>query len=192
MKKLAPILILLFMAVLIFSQIWVQYWGLDGNTKVYWGQYFMTRYDSDGNTYIDSVNLDYGRTATYLLGQVLTDTLLDGDTLFTKVLLTNGDAMEGIFNLTFSVDTVAGVSDGQADSIELWIRKYYTKEVHPKTYYSPWYQLGGGFLISDTLYEWEIADSSWWKACNGIQFKTICADNTVDTLGSPNLGPYIR
>lgn len=192
MKKLFPFLFVLCFTAFLFGQIWVQYWGTDrGDTKFAWGQYFQTRYDAAGNTYDDEVILDLARDATYLLANQDNDTLYDADTLYTRVILTNGDAMEGIFHLAFSVDSVEGITDAQADSLQLDVRKYFTRKNHTKKYFSPWYNIGG-FMKSDTLYEFGIADSSWWNACNGIEFRVINRGKDADTLNTPNLGPYIR
>ena len=76
MKKLLPLTVLMFFVTLLTAQVWVQYWGKDGNTKIRFGSHFITRYDTLA-TYTDSVNLAPYFFASYLLEAGAMDTIPD-------------------------------------------------------------------------------------------------------------------
>ena len=114
MKRL--ILLLLLMAVTAFGQRGAQYWGVDSDIE--WNK--STRFNSD------SVDF-WGNKATQL------DTVGTDSVFYSALIEINGDGMEGIFNLTFSVDSTTG-SDARYDSLDLYLRRYFKGHDNPPSF----------------------------------------------------------
>ena len=151
-----------------------QYWGADGR-DIEWNK--STRFEADSTDF-------WGAVATQL------DTAGTDSVFYSNLIVTNGDGFVGIFNLTVSFDSLAR-TPANIDSIDLYLRKYFDVLVHPVDYWDDWKAIATDLDLL-TVYEYEIADSSWWTPSNGIQLKVIIRDAGFDSLGIPNIGPYIR
>ena len=111
------------------------------------------------------------------------------DTLFTDMMPLQGDGIEGILTISFSIDSV----DAVQDSIDLDLRFYYNKNLHTRNYWGVWRPvLVGG--KSDTLYVYNSipADSTWWGPAAGWQFRVKRRDAADDSLSQPHLVPFMR
>ena len=151
-----------------------QYWGKDG-ADFEWNK--ATKFDADSTDF-------FGSTPTFL------DTVGGVSTFYTDLILTTGDGYEGVFHMTFSVDSIAG-TEARIDSIALSMRRYLDSALHPSDYWDTWKSIVSSAKV-DTVYEFQIADSTWWRPSNGIQCKIVVSDTRLDTLDTPNVGLYIR
>lgn len=167
------IFLLLFLTIPLMAQD-AQYWGADGR-DIEWNK--ATRLEADSTDF-------FGATATQL------DTIGTDSVFYSNLIITNGDGYEGIFNLSISFDSL-GVTPSQIDSIDLYLRRYRDILVHPIDYWDDWKTIATD-LTHSIVYEYQIADSTWWKPCNGFQLRAIVRDVGFDSLGTPNVGPYIR
>ena len=150
-----------------------QFWGRDGR-DITWNV----------ATYFNANETDFfGSDPTYL------DTTGGISTFYTDLIRTNGDGYEGIFHFTFSLDSIAGMDD--IDSVAIHMRRYLDSNLHPVDYWDDWYEIVAG-ATTKTVYEYQIADSTWWRPSNGIQLKIVVTDANLDTLSIPNVGLYIR
>jgi len=152
-----------------------QYWGVNQGRDIEWNK--STRLTADSTEF-------FGSTATQL------DTVGTDSVFYSELIITNGDGYEGIFHLTFSIDTLAQVTgEGAWDSITVHLRRYL--EGHTFPWETTWHQIGA-FHSTRTTYEYEIADSSWWQPANGFQIKMVFQDALFDSVAIPKIGPYIR
>ena len=157
------------------------FWGKDDNTKIPWYITFKTT-----DNVADSL---HGKYAVTTLKDSVIFSASVGDTntvgIIYTVMLPRSDQAVGTGLVSFSLDSVNSAMDSAAT---LYIRQYYDKDVHPVQYWGSWHQLGG-YLRTDSLYLFEIADSSWWGPASGDQFKLDKYDNDIDTA-TVNLGYY--
>lgn len=160
MKKVL-FLVLLF-AVPIFAQRAIN-WG-DGF------KFYSTRY----GTYNEKV-----RTEVTTLGAA--------DTIYTKLLDMGGDALEGVYNVSFSSDSI----DAPSSAVQVEVH-FYKKDMSPNYRWSPWYPIFVN-AKTDTLYDMYIlrSDSTWHKPANGRQYRIYRTDVAADTL-TPYLADYLR
>ena len=174
------LIVLTFMAATEYT---VQFWGKNRQNEIRWGKTFLTR--SDGTA--DSIRLAY-----YV-------TFMDStDTLYSEFIPVDA-GVTGVLNTTMSYDSVATTDDISSDSIYYDMRLYYDIDIHPRTPWGPWRNLDNN-ATTETLYELSIIqqDSTWWRPCDGIQFRTYKVDTSDcratdrgDTL-TPNLGVYLE
>lgn len=141
------------------------FWGKQANTKIPWFSSF--------------------KNNEYILGKVTQTQLCDSISsgiLYTQMIPIPEDS-RGVYAVWVSLDS----SDSPMDSAaQLYFRFYADKDVHPYQYWDIWHQIGGYFK-TDSLYSFDFADSSWWKAASGGQFKIDKYDADDDTC-TVNLG----
>jgi hypothetical protein len=170
MKVLA--FLLLFLVIPLMAQD-AQYWGVNQGRDITWNK--STRFTSDSTDF-------FGSTPTQL------DTVGTDSVFYTDLIITNGDGYEGIFNFTFSVDSISG-SDAVYDSVDVYLRRYFEGHTYP--WETTWHSIGTD-LSCGVTYERQIADSTWWNPSNGFQLKMVIRDFNCDTVGVPSVGNYIR
>ena len=140
MRKLTYlVLLILLIAVPLLGQD-AQYWGKDG-PDIEWNK--ATRFNADSTDF-------FGSTATQL------DTAGTDSIFYSQMIMTKGDAYEGIFNLTISFDSL-GITPSNIDSIDLAMRRYFDSDLHTYDYWGSWRTIQTGLSVN-TRYEWEIAD----------------------------------
>lgn len=162
-------IILLVLLVPVFAFAQGGFWGLIFGNEVRWDTTF-------ANT--DSLKLS-GHTLT---------TIDSGETVYTDVLETDDDDEIGIWWIDVDFDSTTGI--GAVDSLRLDVRFYLDKTIHPNRPFSPWHNIGG-YLSSETLKEFDLADSSWNRPSQGKQFRASLQDTIANgSVGLPGLGNY--
>ena len=134
-------------------------WG----TPVYWGNTF---------TGTDSTRI-----------RAWQDSLMQ-DTLYTDMLRVS-DRVEGTYHISFAYDSISGASSSIGLDVRFFYGMEYKSKMHPDSNvvrrmseakrWTPWYSIYSGAAL-DSMRVKELADSSWWKACVGLQYRTYEAD----------------
>ncbi len=176
--------------VILFLMIFVVSLFAQNDAARYWGKPYDGRNIRWGNRFIATDSL---RLYQELLPVRMSDPG-NTDTLWTDMMLIPGDGNEGIIMISFSADSVVEDATAGQDSIRLYVRFYFNKDIHTTAYWeSTWYNLNTN-MSDNTLYLFRdiASDSTWWGPATGWQFKVERADVDNDTLDIPNLGIYLR
>jgi len=169
----AFLILLMFLVIPLTAQN-AQYWGKNG-PDIEWNK--STKFNADSTGF-------FGSTPTFL------DTVGTDSIFYTDLIMTKGDAYEGVFHMTFSVDSILGMAKG-IDSLDLYMRRYLDSALHLSDYWDSWKAIVTS-AKAGTVYEYQIADSTWWRPSDGFQLKLVARDALLDTLDLPNIGLYIR
>ena len=157
-----------------------KFWGNSyTGTNIRWGNKFIAT---------DSLRLMPGNLSTTMCD------IDNTDTLYTDMMPLPGDGLEGIINITVSFDSVAEDNTSDQDSLKLYVRFYFDKNIHDRHYWeNTWYDLNTG-MSDETLYIFRdiASDSTWWAPATGWQFKAVRGDADDDTCSAPKLGLYVR
>ena len=164
MKRL--ILLVLVMVVGAQAQFAGVFWGKKNNAKI-----------TTGNVFERTDSLKIKVSGVYLSDSIAT-------TLYTDMMYIDNRS-RGVGVVTVSLDSVDSPMDSAAT---VWWRFYDDKDVHTNQYWDVWYQVGA-YHKTDTLYIYDLADSTWWRAARGGQMKFIKFDADDDTC-QVNLGFY--
>lgn len=110
------------------------------------------------------------------------DSLQGNDVLYSNKLDITERA-DGKYVVAITLDEIA--SAGAID-VTYWVRLYYGSYYQSRSIESAqspytsvdewddWHQIGGN-LAANTLYVFNIADSSWWRPASGLQYRLIDA-----------------
>lgn len=99
------------------------------------------------------------------------DTLKGSTTVYSDVILFPGDKAEGIEVVSLSLKNI-----GTATTASVYIRLYYGK--HLSGYFGPWKAITTSLSETYEPVTFNLADSSWWQAAAGRQFKVV--NNTAN------------
>jgi len=165
MNRLYVLLLIILLPALAFSQ--QGFWGKIFGNEVRWDTTF------------------YNTDSLRLAGNTIT-TIDSGETIYTDVLDSKDDDDIGIWWIDVDFDSSDG--SGSADSLLLYVRFYLDKDIHPNRFWSVWHNIGG-YMSSETLYEYDLADSTWNRPSRGKQFRATMGD-TLDAVLIPGLGNY--
>jgi len=108
----------------------------------------------------------YTSDSLRVLDNSVIDTLKGSATVFSDVILFPGDRSQGIYRVSLSLKNV-----GTATTASVYIRLYYGK--HLNGYFGPWRKITTS--LGQSLYPdvYNLADSTWWGAAAGRQFKVV-------------------